>query len=651
MRQIIFWVLSTLVCLTFGLSAVYAQGSGVDMSKCITLTVRQGEKIKLNFGASTAGVKGKVTGVKNEKEEVASTDFVWYNDQPEYEALGTEIKVYGAIDQFTCYRNGANLKVLDVSQNVNLTGLYCYNNQLSSLDVSKNVNLKVLNCEHNQLSSLDVSKNINLDYLNCSDNQLSSLDVSKNVNLTGLTCSHNQLSSLVVRENVNLDHLNCNNNQLFSLDMSKNINLELLTCEHNQLSSLEVSKNINLKRLECGNNQLLSLDMSNNVNLAYLNCSDNQLSSLDVSSNVLEDIYIYGNNFSTSSLNSLYCQLPNRAGQPHRGTIYPVYKKGNVDELLVKSTSKQITDSKNWKIKYEKEGDDIEDITGNYTCSSVYALTLEPAELSNSFTYHGGEWKTTVTSEGNWKLDETTPLPAWLKVDTKQGNSGAQVTITVDPFTGNLLRRTALTFALADNASTKQVVIIRQNAKPPLIVNPTEEYTFPIAGEKKENYFTVESSGTWKVTSDADWLDIKPKEGNAGEKKVTIEAKPNSGNARMAKLTFAHKDNNKIRQVVTLKQEGKTEQPTPKPNPNAVEDAVFADVVVAPNPFHNQLRITNGNLGGEYILLNAQGVKVASGALEASETIVNTSALSAGIYLLQLNATGGATKTYRVVKR
>ncbi|MGP1363001.1 MAG: Ig-like domain-containing protein [Bacteroides sp.] len=84
--------------------------------------------------------------------------------------------------------------------------------------------------------------------------------------------------------------------------------------------------------------------------------------------------------------------------------------------------------------------------------------------------------------------------------------------------------------------------------------------------------------------------------------------------------------------------------------PNAVEDAVFANIIVSPNPFDTQLRIANGNLEGEYILLNAQGVKVDSGVLGVSETIVNTSALSAGIYLLQLNAKGGATKTYRVVK-
>jgi len=82
-----------------------------------------------------------------------------------------------------------------------------------------------------------------------------------------------------------------------------------------------------------------------------------------------------------------------------------------------------------------------------------------------------------------------------------------------------------------------------------------------------------------------------------------------------------------------------------------VEDAVFASVVIAPNPFGNQLRITNGELRGEYALYNAQGVRVASGVLEGAETHVNTSSFPAGMYLLRLSIESGATKTYRVVKQ
>ena len=83
----------------------------------------------------------------------------------------------------------------------------------------------------------------------------------------------------------------------------------------------------------------------------------------------------------------------------------------------------------------------------------------------------------------------------------------------------------------------------------------------------------------------------------------------------------------------------------------AVEDAVFANVVVAPNPFDNQLRIANYELRGTYTLLNAQGIVVTSGVLEGTETRINTSMLPAGMYLLRLSADNGAMQTYRIVKQ
>ena len=83
---------------------------------------------------------------------------------------------------------------------------------------------------------------------------------------------------------------------------------------------------------------------------------------------------------------------------------------------------------------------------------------------------------------------------------------------------------------------------------------------------------------------------------------------------------------------------------------SAVEDAVFASVVVSPNPFGEQLCITYGDLRGQYVLYNAQGVVVASGGLEDGETRINTVSFTAGVYLLCLTAENGATKNYTVVK-
>ena len=83
---------------------------------------------------------------------------------------------------------------------------------------------------------------------------------------------------------------------------------------------------------------------------------------------------------------------------------------------------------------------------------------------------------------------------------------------------------------------------------------------------------------------------------------------------------------------------------------SAVEDAVFASVVVSPNPFGEQLCITYGDLRGQYVLYNAQGVVVASEGLEDGETRINTVSFTAGVYLLRLTAENGATKNYTVVK-
>ncbi len=85
--------------------------------------------------------------------------------------------------------------------------------------------------------------------------------------------------------------------------------------------------------------------------------------------------------------------------------------------------------------------------------------------------------------------------------------------------------------------------------------------------------------------------------------------------------------------------------------PTAVEDAVFANIVVAPNPFDSQLRIVSAELKGTYTLSNAQGVVLLSGVLKDTETVITTTDLASGLYLLRLCSENGATKTYRVVKQ
>ena len=81
-----------------------------------------------------------------------------------------------------------------------------------------------------------------------------------------------------------------------------------------------------------------------------------------------------------------------------------------------------------------------------------------------------------------------------------------------------------------------------------------------------------------------------------------------------------------------------------------VDDAVFANVFVAPNPFTTQLRLVCNGATGRYDLLNAYGTVVRSGNVDGNEVLIETTDLTSGLYLLRLTAESGATKTITVVK-
>ena len=83
----------------------------------------------------------------------------------------------------------------------------------------------------------------------------------------------------------------------------------------------------------------------------------------------------------------------------------------------------------------------------------------------------------------------------------------------------------------------------------------------------------------------------------------------------------------------------------------AVEDAVLASLVVAPNPFSTQLRIENPEgVEARYELVNASGLVVRAGAFAATEVIVDTEALPAGVYFVRIEAQNGAKRVVKVVK-
>ena len=104
---------------------------------------------------------------------------------------------------------------------INLTSLYCPNNQITTLDISQNISLTWLNCYDNQLTSLNLNGAIALVGIYAWNNQLANLDVSQNASLISLLCNNNQLTSL------NLSQISCAL-QINESDFSGNPNLNCI---------------------------------------------------------------------------------------------------------------------------------------------------------------------------------------------------------------------------------------------------------------------------------------------------------------------------------------------------------------------------------------------------------------------------------------
>jgi hypothetical protein len=180
----------------------------------------------------------------------------------------TEIQV-GEASAFTGGIIVPGLSIADltgIEAFINITLLWCSNNQLTNLDMSANTALTELQCALNPLMSLDVSANIALTNLYCANNQLTNLDLSTNTALSLLSCFDNPLTNLNLTTSTALTELYCWNDSLTSLDLSANTALLILYCNNNQLTSLNLTTNTALTELYCTENQLTSLNIANGNN-------------------------------------------------------------------------------------------------------------------------------------------------------------------------------------------------------------------------------------------------------------------------------------------------------------------------------------------------------------------------------------------------
>lgn len=194
---------------------------------------------------------------------------------------------------------------LDFSNLPNLEWVYCFDCKLTSLNVSNNPKMSYIECNSNPLGKIDVSKNPLLEHLMCGDCGLTSLDLSNNPNMQHLDAFRNKFKTLDVTccpKMKRLDIWDCPN--LGSVDVSKCPGLQTYNCSNNNVTSIDVSHNPELTKLICSyNRKLTKVDVSKNPKLFYLDCNNCNIQSLDVSNNPrLRFLQVFTNPFTSLNI-------------------------------------------------------------------------------------------------------------------------------------------------------------------------------------------------------------------------------------------------------------------------------------------------------------------------------------------------------------
>ena len=348
-------------------SASSLQAQEVNMSRYITLTVKQGTTVHFDIWADAPNTPIKVISGDKEREITAGTE--WTSIKNYIAGAGT-MTIYGDVQKFDCDENKEKIIGVDLTHNTKLTELGCSGNRIATLDVSQSTQLEALYCSGNRLAALDVSKNTQLKSLNCFDNSLAALDVSKNTLLSYLNCGINSITSLDVSHNTELTNLYCHSNRIASLDVSKNTKLVQLHCFENSIASLDLSRNTALTLLYCYKNALTSLDMSNNPELEWIYCFENPLTEFKLRNNMrLRSLHCYDSKLTTADLDDLFCSLPDRNGQSE-GKISILFNTSSAENAKVLATNGKNAVAKNWTVQYYEDKSVIKGFTGNHQCTT-----------------------------------------------------------------------------------------------------------------------------------------------------------------------------------------------------------------------------------------------------------------------------------------
>lgn len=310
------------------------------------------KKIVFLFGVlavTTGFIKAQIVNIPDPNFKAYLVGNPYINTNNDTEIQVSEAEAYTG--EIYCVNKNIS-SLIGIEAFVNITGLYCYFNNLTSLDVSHNTQLVELECGENNLTTLDVTQNKELTLLTCDGNMLTSLNIQNG--------SNDKMHTMFAHNNPNLNCIqvdnvanansytdwqkdamanyseNCNpiapivnipdsnfkaylvGNPLINTNGDNEIQVSeavaftgQIDCSSRNISSLTgIEAFVNLTQLRCHVNNLTVLDVSKNTLLTEFACNNNQLTTLDLSKNTaLTKIWCFNN----PQLNSLNLKNGNNA--------------------------------------------------------------------------------------------------------------------------------------------------------------------------------------------------------------------------------------------------------------------------------------------------------------------------------------------------
>ena len=182
-----------------------------------------------------------------------------------------------------------------------------------------------------------------------------------------------------------------------------------------KITSIDVQNAKDLISLTCKNNLISDIDLSKSIKLEYLNFGNNNLSSLNIfNSPMLKSLYCYKNNFTTQSLDELYCSLPQRLSAD-KGLICPAYDNADENFQIIAATTSENAIDKNWDVKFNDETTIV--TNGNNPCEvgviSNLIVTVVENNAALTWDFNAPEFGDTILYED---FDVSLPI-SWKTVD------------------------------------------------------------------------------------------------------------------------------------------------------------------------------------------------------------------------------------------